>query len=199
MAGMTATSDTAFLPAGRPLTTADLEGLADDGRRYEMVDGVLVVSPAPDLWHQEMVLRLYRLLDDYCPDDLHVLAAPFAVHPDQRRTTELQPDVLVARQADFTRRDLPTAPLLAVEVLSPSTRIFDLTLKRAAYERMRTPSYWVLDPDGPDLRAFELDPAGHYVLAAHVTAEEPFDATLPFPVRVVPADLLSRTPRGGPA
>lgn len=84
-------------------------------------------------------------------------------------------------------------------MLSPSTRIFDLTLKRAAYERMRTPSYWVLDPDGPDLRAFELDSAGEYVLVAHVTEDEPFDATRPFPVRVVPAELLSRTPRGGTA
>lgn len=46
----------------------------------------------------------------------------------------MQPDILVARRVDYTDRDLPTAPLLAVEVLSPSTRLIDLNLKKARYE-----------------------------------------------------------------
>lgn len=189
---MTATTEPAGLPPGRPLAVDDLGGLPDDGHRYELLDGVLVVSPAPGRWHQEMVLRLYRLLDDHCPDEFHVLVAPFAVHPDGERHTELQPDVLVARDVDLTDRDLPAAPLLAVEVLSPSTRLIDLNLKRAAYERMGSPSFWALDPEVPDLRVYELDASGAYRLVAHVAGAEAFEAAQPFGVRVVPAALLRR-------
>ena len=133
--------------ASTPFTVHDLEGMPDDGRRYELIDGELLVGPAPGLRHQTVGLRLYRLLDDACPDELYVLAAPFAVQTDV--SNEVQPDVLVARFDELTAKNLPAAPVLAVEVLSPSGRLIDLNLKRAAYQRMGTPSYWVLDPMCP--------------------------------------------------
>ena len=68
--------------ASTPFTVHDLEGMPDDGRRYELIDGELLVSPAPGLRHQTVGLRLYRLLDDACPDELYVFAAPFAVQTD---------------------------------------------------------------------------------------------------------------------
>lgn len=173
-----------------PFTVQDLEGMPDDGRRYEIIDGELLVSPAPGLRHQEAVLRLYRLLDDACPEQLHVIAAPFAVRTDAYN--EVQPDVLVARFDEFTDKDLPVGPLLAVEVLSPSGRLIDLNLKRAAYERMGTASYWVLDPEVSDLLVLELDASGHYTQVARVSGDEAFEAQQPFPVRVVPAELLGR-------
>jgi Uma2 family endonuclease len=52
----------------------------------------------------------------------------------------------IPRRSDLTDRDLPTAPLLAVEVLSASTRRIDLMLKRSRYEAAGCPSYWVVDP-----------------------------------------------------
>jgi Uma2 family endonuclease len=67
--------------------------------------------------------------------------------------TVVQPDVLVARRDDFTERDLPVAPVLAVEVLSSSTRRIDVSLKRARYEAAGCPSYLVVDPDRPSLTA----------------------------------------------
>jgi Uma2 family endonuclease len=137
-----------------------------------------------------VALRLYRLLDDACPDDLYVLAAPFAVRTDI--SNEVQPDVLVARFEQLTDKNLPAAPLLAVEVLSPSGRLIDLNLKRAAYERMGTPSYWVLDPDVPDLLVLELDAHGRYQEVARVAGDEAFQAHRPFPVHVVPSELLGR-------
>jgi Uma2 family endonuclease len=82
--------------------------------------------------------------------------------------------------------------VLAVEVLSPSGRLIDLNLKRAAYERMGTPSYWVLDPDVPDLLVLELGADGRYQERARMAGEQAFEAQLPFPVRVVPSDLLGR-------
>jgi hypothetical protein len=77
-------------------------------------------------------------------------------------------------------------------VLSPNGRLIDLNLKRAAYEWMGTPSYWVLDPSVPDLLVLELDIDGRYVEVAWVAGDEPFEASRPFKVRVVPAELLGR-------
>lgn len=181
---------------GRPYTVDDLEGMPDDGHRYELIDGWLHVSPAPGYRHQKVVLKLATLLDAECPDDLTVLPAPFAVRPSGN--TELQPDVLVGRDVDFTDKLLPVAPLLAVEVLTPSTGIVDLTLKKGAYERMGVVSYWVIDPRELTLTVFELEAGGRYELVAEVKGEDPFDATLPYPVRIVPAELLGTMRQGHP-
>ncbi|MBV9313380.1 MAG: Uma2 family endonuclease [Pseudonocardia sp.] len=181
---------TMAISASTPFTVYDLEGMPDDGRRYEVIDGELLVSAAPGLPHQIVVLRLGRLLDDACPDELCTLVAPFAVQPDT--STEVQPDVLVARFADLTMKNLPTGPLLAVEVLSPSGRLIDLNLKRAAYEKMLTPSYWIIDPEVPNLLVLELDTNGKYTEIARVSGDNAFEAKKPFPVRVVPAELLGR-------
>jgi len=179
--------------ASSPFSVADLEGMPDDGRRYELVDGQLLVSPAPGLRHQVLALALYRLLDDACPEDLFVLAAPFAVRIDA--SNEVQPDVLVARRDQLMATNLPAAPVLAVEVLSPTRHLVDLSLKRAAYERMGTPSYWVLDPEAPDLLVLELDSTEAYREIARVSGGDAFTATRPFGVRVVPAALLERLGR----
>ncbi|QQQ77693.1 Uma2 family endonuclease [Saccharothrix sp. 6-C] len=175
---------------GGSYTVEDLEGMPDDGRRYELIDGQLHVSPAPGYRHQKIALKLGALLDAHCPDELTVLTAPFTVRVSSK--TEVQPDVLVGRHVDFTDKLLPVAPLLAVEVLSPSTNIRDLTIKKIAYERMGVVSYWVIDPQEPVLAVFELDAEGCYRQVAEVKADDAFDATLPFPVRIVPAELLGR-------
>ncbi|MCE6993637.1 Uma2 family endonuclease [Saccharothrix sp. S26] len=162
--------------------------IVDDGRRCELIDGMLHVSPVPGLRHQMAVSGLIVLLHADCPDALVALPGPFPVRPAE--STELQPDFLVATAEDLTEESLPVAPLLAVEVLSGETELYDCTLKKAVYERIRVRSYWVVDTRVPSLTVFELDPEGHYQQVAEVQGEKPFDATLPFPVRVVPAELL---------
>lgn len=179
---------------GRPFTSADLPGMPDDGRRYEIVDGVLIVSAAPSRLHQRAVGRLYRVLDDACPAGVEVLAAPFSVG--LANDTEMQPDVLVGRQEDFTAKRLAGPPVLAVEVLSPSTRFIDTAVKRARYERAGTPAYWVVDPAANPaearLIAWECAADGKYRQIADLTGEEEFKATVPYPVTVVPAALVRR-------
>jgi len=174
--------------ASGPFTVDDLERMPDDGRRYELLDGVLLVSPAPGTRHQTVVLELAVLLRNGCPPDMRVMIAPYAVRTSG--DNELQPDVLVARDEDLTERLLPAAPLFVAEVLSPSTTLIDMNSKKAAYERMGVPSYWVIDPPEPRLTAFELDDAGRYQQVADVKGEDAFEAGLPFPVRIVPAELL---------
>ncbi|MDN5798338.1 MAG: Uma2 family endonuclease [Intrasporangium sp.] len=174
------------LPRSRPLVRADLEAMPDDGHRYELIDGVLIVTPAPALEHQRVVGRLHLLLSAATAPGIEVILAPFAVA--LADDTELQPDLIVARTADFTPRELPGPPLLAIEVLSPSTRRIDLTLKRDRLEAAGCPAYWCVDPVAMALTAWELEDE-RYVQVAHVAGTEVFEATRPFPVTVRPADL----------
>jgi Uma2 family endonuclease len=175
------------LPRGRALTVRDLESMPDDGHRYELIDGALIVTPAPSIRHQTASAELFFVLRQACPADLKVLAAPTDVL--LADDTGVQPDLLVARRADFTEKNLPVAPLLAVEILSPSTRLIDLNLKRARFERAGVASYWVVDPDRPSLVAFELRD-GAYVEVADVAGDESWTALAPFDVTVVPARLV---------
>jgi Uma2 family endonuclease len=176
-----------LLPQSRPLTRADLDAMPDDGHRYELIDGALIVTPAPGRKHQAVVGELYVLLHAACPADLQVLLAPFDVA--LAVDTVVQPDLLVARRSDFTERDLPTAPLLAVEVLSPSTRHIDLSLKRTRYEVAGVRSYWVVDPLAPSLVAWRLV-GGEYVEQAHVVGDEVFRADVPMHMELAPTDLV---------
>ncbi|TDP96294.1 Uma2 family endonuclease [Labedaea rhizosphaerae] len=170
-------------------TVDDLATMPDDGRRYELIDGMLVVSPLPGFRHQKAVMKLLVALEMSCPDDVEVLVGPFAVRPSP--TLELRPDGLAARRSDLTEDCLPVAPLLAVEVLSHSSAINDLNNKKAVYERLGVPSYWVVDPGPPSLVAFDLVD-GAYRLTTEVQEDEVFEATQPFPVRIVLAELLGQ-------
>jgi Uma2 family endonuclease len=180
------------LPRGRAMTRADLEALPDDGWRHELVDGALVMTPTPRWRHQSANVRLLVALDAACPDDLRVVMAPFYVvlAPD----TVVQPDLLVAPRAAITETELQGAPLLAVEVLSPSTPHIDLGLKRRRYAAAGCPAYWVVDPGTagvePSMTAFVLED-GEYVEAAACRGDEPLTVASPYPVRVVPSELVT--------
>jgi Uma2 family endonuclease len=175
------------LPWGAVLTEDDLATMPDDGHRYELLDGALLVTPAPSINHQICVTALLVLLHAARLDDHRVFVAPLDVR--LSHVTVLEPDVLVARKADLTPARHEGPPLLVVEVLSPSTRRIDLGTKRLAYEAAGVPAYWLVDPEVPSLTVLELD-AGRYVERATVAGDEPYRATFPFPVTVVPARLL---------
>ncbi len=86
-------------------------------------------------------------------------------------------------------RKVTGLPVLVVEVLSASTRATDATLKRHVFEQAGVPSYWLLDPDVPSLTVLELR-AGTYVEVASVSDDQSFAAERPFPVTIVPGQLL---------
>lgn len=125
-----------------------------------------------------------------CPRQLRVLIAPFAVRGD--RFNEVQPDVLVAGYDDLTEERLPAPPVLAVEVISPTSRLRDANLKKAVYARMGVESYWLVDPrrQAPAITAFGLS-GDDYEQVAHVQDAEAYEPTVPFRARVVPRDLVA--------
>jgi Uma2 family endonuclease len=174
-------------PAGLEWTHDDLDALPEGGPlRYELVDGQLLVSPPPSIEHQRVSRHLLRLLHDACPPELEVLYAPVDFRPTSRRS--LQPDLLVFRHAEVGEKAITQGLVLAVEILSPSTRSVDLVLKRALYEEAGVTSYWVVDPLEPSITAWELVD-GVYVEAGRAVGEDALRLTVPYDVAVVPAAL----------
>ncbi len=167
------------LPAG-PLTWRDLWRTPDDGKRYEIIDGVLYVSPAPVPLHQRVLRELFRVLDRhlmrhrlgevfFAPIGI-VLEIPSAVQPDLVFVAERQSD-LVKEKAVFG------APDLLVEVLSPSTERRDRSLKRRTYERCGVRHYWVVDPRRRQLEAWRLEDE-RYVVEADLQGDARFRPSL---------------------
>jgi Uma2 family endonuclease len=179
---------------GQEFTIEDLDRMPEDGHRYELLDGTLIVSPAPGLPHQRVAVVLTHILELACPDDLVVFPN---VNVRFAAASALEPDAVVARPPDVSGARLLAVPLLVAEVLSPDSALRDLNLKKAAYERFGVPSYWVVDPDldRPSLRAFELTD-GAYTEVAHVTGDQAFRAQRPFSVEVVPSHLVAKLRRG---
>jgi Uma2 family endonuclease len=137
--------------------TADIvRALPDDGNRYETVHGELLVTPAPRVWHQEVLGRLYVALRTYLEANPVGLALASPADISWGPDILVQPDLFVvaldeARTMDWTRmRTL----LLAVEVLSPSTARHDRFTKRRLYQEVRVPCYWVVEPDAHEIEVW---------------------------------------------
>lgn len=169
----------------RRYTIAELDDLPQDGRRYELVAGQLLVSPFARRAHQWGGGRLARVLEAACPPHLAVIGP---INVDDPDATHFEPDLTVVRYA-FRLVENGDLPLLAVEVRSPCTAGRHAVLKRREYARLGIASYWLLDVDIPSLRVLELE-GDDYVERAFVTGRESVSVTQPFPVTVVPADLL---------
>lgn len=170
------------MPRDHEWTVADLAQTPDDGLRYELVDGVLLVSPEPRPDHQRVCMEIFRVLDAFVA---RTRIGELFVSPADARLTPrdlLQPDVFVVRPgAGAGAREWRevTGLLLAVEVLSPSTQRHDRVTKRAHFASMGLPEFWIADLEartiernGPDARVTVHDER----LAWHPAgADEPFD------------------------
>lgn len=148
----------------QPKTYEDYLNTPDDGQRYELIDGEIVVSPSATLRHQIISIRLSSALYVYV--DKHdlgkVVAAPMDVRLD--RDLVVQPDILfIRRGSPADNDDLRVAgpPSLVVEILSPSTAMRDLNRKRELYEQYGVEEYWIIDPDQKSITAFAASDEGY--------------------------------------
>lgn len=131
-----------------PWTRERVLALPPDGKRYELIDGNLLVSPAARPRHQvacfELALRIHPYVREHSLGMLLPLAADLAPEPGQL----VQPDVFVLPTGPaFDEWDEAPLPLLVVEVLSPSTARHDRGIKRALYQRAGVGEYWLVDID----------------------------------------------------
>jgi Uma2 family endonuclease len=142
-------------------TYSEYARLPDDGNRYEVIDGEVLVTPAPNLNHQRIAFRLIRILGDYveanelgemCWDvDLLFVTGQF-VRPDMLFVPRRQQD-------QATDRGMEGVPGLIVEVLSPSSIAIDLVKKPQRYSDFGVPAYWVVDPREKAIVVFDLQAA----------------------------------------
>lgn len=176
-------------------TVHDLDRLPEDGLQYELFDGVLLVSPAPRPIHQRALGSLYRTLHAACPEHLEVFMAPLDFQPTLNRSA--QPDLLVVRPEDLGPDRVEGTPVLAVEILSVSTRSKDRIIKQEIYRAAGVPSFWIVDPGDlaersvPTIEIYQLY-GDTYVLDATIVGDQGYTVREPFSVRLCPSALIAR-------
>ena len=145
-------------------TYDDYAALPADGKRYEIVNGVLYITPSPSWSHQEIVGRFFRYLSTYVESTSigGAFVAPLDV--ELAPNTVFQPDVVVLLKASHKKlkeRHIVGAPDLAIEVVSTSSETHDRYRKITAYARAGVPEYWIADPDSRTVEVLFLE-SGEY-------------------------------------
>ncbi|MBI4591060.1 MAG: Uma2 family endonuclease [Candidatus Rokubacteria bacterium] len=173
------------------LTYKDYEALPADGRRYEIHEGELSVTPAPSLHHQRVIGNLYTILRQHVKSGGlgEVLLSP--VDCILSDVTIVQPDLVyldTTHGSLVSDRGVEGPPALVVEVLSPSTTEIDRSTKRQLYARYGVPYYWIVDAEARAVEAYMLSERG-YQLSARAAGSEPV-CLPPFPdLAFAPASL----------
>lgn len=145
-------------------TYDDYAAIPEDGKRYEIVNGVLYMSPSPSWSHQEIIGEIFAHLRTYLrTTELGgVFMAPIDV--ELAPNTVFQTDVVVLLKTSHKKlkeRHIVGAPDLAVEVVSPTSETHDRHRKIAAYARAGVPEYWIVDPDSRTVEVLFLE-SGEY-------------------------------------
>ncbi len=147
-------------PAQGQWTYEDYLKLPDDGRRFEIIEGVLYVTNAPNIDHQFSSMEISHQMKTFADEHKlgYVLAAPFEIHL-SARTRPVLPDVIFIKSEHWPGAGVSYfegAPDLIVEVLSPSTRRTDQVVKFTAYEQAGVSEYWIVDPKSKIVQVYVL-------------------------------------------
>ena len=184
-------------PQADPWTFEDLARLPD-GPHYEIIDGSLLVSPPPALFHQRSSLRLVEQIGLAAPPEWEAVLTS-GVDVD---VSFLEPDIVVARTAavDANPKRLASADvLLVVEVISPSNASIDRHEKPVRYAQAGIPHFWRVELEGdrsPYVVRYGLDDSGvRYAELGAVHAGEEETVDIGFPVTLRPAEFLQRPRR----
>jgi Uma2 family endonuclease len=175
-----------------PWTVEELAELPDDGNRFEIFDGILMVSAPPAVYHVCVAGSLHVLLAPQAPPDVFVGEGAGIRISDS--SSYFEPDVVVARRSAVVKGQLgfnPADVSLVVEVLSPSNRRNDLVVKRAEYAAAGIPDYWLVDHAKETLTVLRLGPRKTYRKHAEVRPGATWRTDRPFPLTLDPADLFS--------
>jgi len=135
-------------------TVDDLDAMPDDGRRYELIGGAIVMTPAPEPLHQRVEFGLARRIEDACPHGYEVFVSP--IDFDLPGGHRVEPDIIVVPHASVGEKRLSGPALLVVEIVSPGSVVNDQVTKRDAYAKAGVPAYWIVDPHRGHLLALRL-------------------------------------------
>jgi Uma2 family endonuclease len=186
-------SEALLLPSHWLWTFADLKRFPDDGNRYEIIDGSLLVSPAPPKKHQSVASNLIVLLHAAAPADLRVTHGAGVLLNDPDQTQYLIPDVLVVNRAtEGAQAYRPGDVHLVIEVVCPSSVTRDRVTKRDVYARLGIPSYWIVETAAPGrVTELRLDETGSYVEVPAAGGAQELRVDRPFDFRVSVETLLA--------
>ena len=173
---------------------ADYLRLPNDGKRYEIIDGVLYVANAPGYDHQFAVTKLTSRLDLFVTENNLgvVLSAPFEVHLSET-SRPVQPDVVFIRaehQPQPGAQLFEGAPDLIIEVISPGSFRLDRKVKFDAYEQARVPEYWLADPKTRSIEVYTLA-RGEYALYGQFTGNESIRSKVLEGIAIIASSLFS--------
>jgi Uma2 family endonuclease len=143
-----------------PFTARDYRLMEDDGCRYEVIQGELLMAPAPNRFHQGISRNLCQFLYSYLRKKKIGKAydAPFDVYLDDFNV--VQPDVVFVAAGSACKlipEGAEGAPDLLVEILSPSTSKRDLRDKRALYAEKGVKEFWVVSPETRQVQVYFLE------------------------------------------
>jgi Uma2 family endonuclease len=161
------------MPATQDLWTVDmLDALPEDLQRYELIDGMLHVTPAPSDAHQLVAGEFYARLREYLREatEARALFSPADVRREDRSRNRLQPDVFVFRLREGKHPAYPydmSDLLLAIEVESPSNPELDYQVKRPLYQRAGI-EYWVVSPTARVVSRWKADVSAREVLSERI-------------------------------
>jgi Uma2 family endonuclease len=166
-------------------TVADLHALPDDGLRYELIDGSIIVSPSATTGHNMIARWIATILEEACPTEDWIVSTDQSATVDDR--TEPRPDIVVCRTKHVSTSPFPiTDTSMVGEVVSPNSALRDTETKKGLYARAKVPAYWIVVPDEEkgeiSLAELRLD-GGQYRYATHYTAEI-FHTDHPWPVTI---------------
>ena len=156
--------------AATSLTYDDYCLIPEDGKRYEVIEGVLYMSPAPFYRHQKALARLFAILNSYVTlaDAGELLFAPFDVVFSEHDV--VQPDILFIskeRLSILTEKNAQGAPDLIIEILSERNRRHDEVMKKSLYERFGIKEYWIVDPARETVKVYKIQ-EDRYTLQAEL-------------------------------
>jgi Uma2 family endonuclease len=174
---------------GRPWTIDDLP---DDGYRYEIVDGSLLVPPPPAMPHIRVTTRLRKILDAHAPGSVCAVENAGIDLTGDRQNYRI-PDITVLPAATVESDKAWLAPsdvVLAVEVVSPGSGGDDHVMKRYQYGKAGIPHYWIVDQKRRTLTVLRHDGAEGYDEVTVVGPGETWQTEEPFPLKVDPADFV---------
>jgi Uma2 family endonuclease len=166
-------------------TIEELLALPEDGMRHELLDGEHVVTPAPRLDHQAVVGDMYRIIGDALDDrdDVQLFMSPADVVLGPQ--TLVQPDMFVVSKepGSYLRAWSDVGvPVLAIEILSPTTASRDRGRKRRIYQRAGVAEYWIVDVDARILERWRPDDVRPEILDGEFQWAVAQDSTLVFHV-----------------
>lgn len=176
-------------------TYEDYKQLPDDGYRYEILDGDMVREPAPRPAHQMISGNLFAILRQFALEHRMGLVFNAPVDVVLSQVNVLEPDLIfISRDemAVLTEENVAGAPTLVAEILSPSTRQRDRTIKRKIYERFGVKEYWIVDPDDRTIEVLALMETG-YVSRGVFTAGETLSSPV-LPGLVIDVAAVFRNP-----